>query len=435
MLGKRPARAASFSSADASRLATMRFRPYSARRGTYAVHTPARQRPRLAARRGGGGHHRLPAFQTAARAGVRGGRIPREPRYRLDPQHRGDGRRVHLVADRRHLPHVRPGTAVQRGEADHRGPSGARHGRRGDVAHDSGRVRLRHAAWLVAVNQPVPRRHAGHLVVQHHREDVRRAGPAHQGLRPARVRRAGHRGHRRRVPARGAVHGGGQRVGGRRCGGRAYRTHGAVPRGMVRAQRHPRAERPQASAFRAQRRDPAHRVHRAVLGDGGSGRRHRVLFGAGRVPRRIHPGRHRAGKARRRAVQAHQGSVRSRVLRIGGHAGHTRGRDGEPGSHRRHRLGGHHRTLAVLRVGRSVVGGNAENLGDERAQPGADRRVLVHHRRAGIGDGRDSRLPLPRHRHRVGGDDARLASSGEEFRTHLPPPRARLARKPVRTAP
>ena len=54
---------------------------------------------------------------------------------------------------------------------------------------------------------------------------------------------------------------------------------------------------------------------------------------------------------------------------------------------------------------------------------------------AGIGDGRDSRLPLPRHRHRVGGDDARLASSGEEFRTHLPPPRARLARKPVRTAP
>ena len=25
----------------------MRFRPYSARRGTYAVHTPARQRPRL----------------------------------------------------------------------------------------------------------------------------------------------------------------------------------------------------------------------------------------------------------------------------------------------------------------------------------------------------------------------------------------------------
>ena len=148
------------------------------------------------------------------------------------------------------------------------------------------------------------------------------------------------------------------------------------------------------------------------LGDGGSGRRHRVLFGAGRVPRRIHPGRHRAGKARRRAVQAHQGSVRSRVLRIGGHAGHTRGRDGEPGSHRRHRLGGHHRTLAVLRVGRSVVGGNAENLGDERAQPGADRRVLVHHRRARIGDGRDSRLPLPRHRHRVGGDDARLASSG-----------------------
>lgn len=113
----------------------------------------------------------------------------------------------------------------------------------------------------------------------------------------------------------------------------------------------------------------------------------------------------------------------------------TRGRDGEPGSHRRHRLGGHHRTLAVLRVGRSVVGGNAENLGDERAQPGADRRVLVHHRRARIGDGRDSRLPLPRHRHRVGGDDARLASSGEEFRTHLPPPRARLARKPVRTAP
>ena len=96
------------------------------------------------------------------------------------------------------------------------------------------------------------------------------------------------------------------------------------------------------------------------LGHGGSGRRHRVLFGAGRVPRRIHPGRHRAGKARRRAVQAHQGSVRSRVLRIGGHAGHTRGRDGEPGSHRRHRLGGHHRTLAVLRVGRSVVGGNAE---------------------------------------------------------------------------
>ena len=33
-----------------------------------------------------------------------------------------------------------------------------------------------------------------------------------------------------------------------------------------------------------------------------------------------------------------------------------RGRDGEPGIHRRHRLGGHHRTLAVLRVGRSVVG-------------------------------------------------------------------------------
>ena len=32
--------------------------------------------------------------------------------------------------------------------------SGARHGRRGDVAHDSGRVRLRHALLLAGRRQP-----------------------------------------------------------------------------------------------------------------------------------------------------------------------------------------------------------------------------------------------------------------------------------------
>ena len=316
-----------------------------------------------------------------------------------------DASSIRVGRHRRHLPAFRHGTRILVPQTAERGRHG-RHGRRDDRGGNDVRgVRNGHVAGFLPHEQHFPGRDALDVVDGDRLQGLRRHGAARTALHG---RGAGHPRGRgsggRRADGAALDAGREQAVRRRRDAGQHPQT-GSLPDLLVAAGHLPDPHAAQTAATAAQRRNAAHRGARPVSGDGDDRRQGRFLGCTRRLRHGIAPGRNGRSRTDHTTGRTGQEPLRRDLLRLGRHDDRTGAARALRWPHRAAHGRSTRRTGDFRHARRARIGTTAARSRAVGILAHAGRRVRLHHSHPGHDATRDRRLPLSRHRGRIGRHD------------------------------